>query len=160
MNISCLISSFEVAYQEALLANNENEVPVGACIVINNQIITSARNKIIQKKDPTAHAEIEAIKQACCIINNERLPNASLITTLEPCILCTGAIITARIENVFYLCNDTRYSSINQILSTNTFNHKPKVIQCTYPNIPYEFLLKHFFHQKRKKLLSTNLNIH
>jgi len=111
--------------KEAALAG---EVPVGAVVVYENVIIGRGYNRPIQYSDPTAHAEIIAIREAALHVSNYRLTNASLYTTLEPCAMCAGAIVHARINHVFYGARDPRAGSVEsaiQIFDCPTLNHRP-----------------------------------
>ena len=89
------------ALEEAKKSLSKNEVPVGAVIVFDGEIIGRGHNQPILKKDPTSHAEIEAIRNASEAIKNYRLKGADLYVTLEPCAMCLGAIVHARISNIF-----------------------------------------------------------
>ena len=141
--------AFFVAYEEAIKAKKNNEVPVGACIVFNEEIISSAHNCIKQKSDPTAHAELEAIRLASQKLNNERLVGTKLFSTLEPCSLCSGGIILARIEEVHFLSFEKRIPAFRQILTLQHHNHIPKWKQHTIDNFPASTLLRNFFKEKR-----------
>ena len=84
----------QFAYEQAAIAASKEEIPVGAVIVSQNQIIGAGYNAPISLSDPTAHAEVQALRQACLDLNNYRLPeNSVLYVTLEPCVMCMGAII-------------------------------------------------------------------
>src|SRR5688572_29675093 len=92
------------AIKQAKIALEMNEVPVGAVIIdsVTNQIIAKTHNKNISQIDPTAHAEILALKEACLVKNSHRLDNCDLYVTVEPCPMCAGAISLARIRRVYY----------------------------------------------------------
>ena len=94
------------AIQESKSVLEEGEVPVGAVIVKGNMIIGKAGNQVEKLKDPTAHAEILSITQACTYLNDWRLDGCRLYVTKEPCIMCAGAIRNARIKNVFFGLRD------------------------------------------------------
>ena len=149
INLLLLRNAFEVAYSEALISYEENEVPVGACLIVNNKIITSSRNQIKQKKDPIAHAEIQVIRNACNILNNERLTNSILVTTLEPCILCSGAILLSRIKHVFFLSYDNKYPAMKDVINLGKHNHTCGITHCNYNDLNYISLLQDFFRNKR-----------
>src|SRR5215204_6441575 len=93
-------------------AEAKGEVPVGAILVYENEIIGSGHNQPISSNDPTAHAEIMALRSAASKINNYRLVNTSLYVTLEPCIMCAGGLVHARIKNLFFGAKDPRAGSI------------------------------------------------
>ena len=92
----------QLAILEANIAKDKGEVPVCSILVQNNQIISKAHNCQISKNDPTAHAEIEVLRKAGEKLNNYRLPQTTLYVTLEPCAMCLGAMIHARIERVVF----------------------------------------------------------
>ena len=92
----------QVALQQANKAAKRDEVPVGAVIVYNGKIIAKAYNKREHRHDATAHAEILAIKKACRKLKNFRLAECDMYVTLEPCVMCMGAILNARIKNLYY----------------------------------------------------------
>lgn len=96
------------AIELAELAAHREEVPVGAIIVIHEKIIGQGFNQTRSKHDPSAHAEIEAIRQACQHMENERLPGATLYVTLEPCVMCMGALLHARIDRLVFGTRDFR----------------------------------------------------
>ncbi len=96
------------ALQLAYLANDQDEVPVGAVLVVNDRVIGQAYNQVRHKHDPSAHAEIEAIRQGCLHLKNERLPGATLYVTLEPCLMCLGVMLQARISRLVFGTRDFR----------------------------------------------------
>ena len=113
-----------IALEEAINANNENEVPVGSIIVKNNKIIGRGHNQPISKNDPTAHAEIQAIRNAAKNENNYRLVDSTLYVTLEPCTMCIGAIAHARIKKVVFGASDTKSGAYESNLNFNLKNMK------------------------------------
>jgi tRNA(adenine34) deaminase len=102
-----------LAYQEALKAMDEGEVPVGAVIVRDNQIIGRGYNRIEQLSDATAHAEIIAISAASNNSASWRLNGCTIYVTLEPCVMCLGAIMQSRIETIIYGASDPRFGAID-----------------------------------------------
>ncbi len=96
------------AVAQARLAARRGEVPVGAVIVRDGMIVARGRNEIIARRDPTAHAEVLAIRAAAARLRNERLPGCTLYTTLEPCPMCAGAIIHARLDTVVFGARDPK----------------------------------------------------
>jgi tRNA(adenine34) deaminase len=140
-----------LALQEAEQAMAEDEVPVGAVIVHEERIIASAHNQREQLRDPTAHAEMIAITQAAESMGDWRLQNCTLYVTLEPCPMCAGAIVQARIPVVVYGATDPKagaVASLYQVLNDDRLNHKSQVI----PGVLYEQcgeILMRFFQQKR-----------
>jgi tRNA(adenine34) deaminase len=116
---------------EAQSAASESEVPVGAVIVHNNQIIASAHNQREQLKDPTAHAEMIAITQATEHFTSWRLENCTLYVTLEPCPMCAGAILQARINTLVYGTDDPKSGAVRSLfnlLNDNRLNHRCNII--------------------------------
>ena len=117
----------QIALREAHLAMKKNEVPVGAIITQKNQIIAKAHNQPILKNDPTAHAEILALRKASEKLQNYRLPETTLYVTLEPCTMCFGAIIHARINRLVFGSKDSKSgvcgSSVD-LTSKAFLNHK------------------------------------
>ena len=120
----------KIALIEAKLAMDENEVPVGAILVHENNLIAQAHNQPIKNNDPTAHAEIEVLRKAGEKLQNYRLAKTTLYVTLEPCAMCLGAMIHARIERVVFGASDPKSgvcgSSID-ITSGSFFNHQISV---------------------------------
>ncbi len=128
-----------------------NEVPIGAVLVKDDQIIATAHNQKESVNDPTAHAEIIAIRKACSLLDNWRLENTILYVTLEPCPMCATAIINSRISTVCFGSADLLYGALGSVIDMRTiFNSNLKVIagikekECTQ-------LLKNFFNLKRIK---------
>jgi tRNA(adenine34) deaminase len=120
----------KVAISEALLAMDENEVPVGAILVQENNLITQAHNQPIKNNDPTAHAEIEVLRIAGKKLQNYRLAKTTLYVTLEPCAMCLGAMIHARIERVVFGASDPKSGvcgSTIDLSSESIFNHQISV---------------------------------
>ena len=118
-------AALELAKQSAA----EGEVPVGCVIVRNGQIVGRGRNRREKNKSALSHAEIEAIDQACRNLGGWRLWECTLYVTLEPCPMCAGAIINARIPRVVYGASDTKFGACNSVCSlfSMSFNHHPKV---------------------------------
>ena len=120
----------KVAISEALLAMDENEVPVGAILVQENNLIAQAHNQPIKNNDPTAHAEIEVLRKAGEKLQNYRLAKTTLYVTLEPCAMCLGAMIHARIERVVFGASDPKSGvcgSTIDLSSESIFNHQISV---------------------------------
>ena len=140
------------ALKEAELAKLEDEVPIGCVIVKDNQIIARAHNQREITNNPLGHAETLAIKKASEVLNDWQLVNCDLYVTIEPCIMCGGAIIQSRIRKVIYGAPDLKGgafgSSIN-ILDAQNINHRPEIVkgileeECTK-------IIKDYFKSKRK----------
>jgi len=141
----------QVALAQARLAYERGEVPVGAVIVHADQILAKAHNCPIRKKDPTAHAEVEAIRKACRKFGNYRLSDATLYTTLEPCIMCVGAILQARIKRVVYGTDDPKNGaavSLYRMFDDKRFNHPVEIAGGVRKEACAE-ILRGFFQEKR-----------
>jgi len=134
-------------------AEQEGEVPVGAVLVLNDQIIGEGFNQPIATNDPTAHAEVMAIRNAGLTQQNYRFPDADLYVTLEPCMMCAGAIIHSRIRHVYYAAPEPRTgaagSCFNLLPSDKRSNH---FTDCTGGLLaePSIELIKFFFKSRRK----------
>lgn len=140
------------ALKEAIKAFDADEVPVGAIIVYKGKIIGRAHNQIKMLKDPTAHAEIIAITQAANFLQNERLVDCVMYSTLEPCSMCAGAMVLSRIESLVYAAKDPKtgaHDSAFRILNNKKLNHRIKVKKGILEN-EASSLMKEFFCGKRK----------
>jgi tRNA(adenine34) deaminase len=140
------------ALQEAEQALLEDEVPVGAVIVHNDRIIASAHNQREQLRDPTAHAEMIAITQAAESRGGWRLENCVLYATLEPCPMCSGAILQARIPLVVYGATDSKAGAVDSLfhlLDDVRLNHRAQVIRHVLAE-PCGEILTRFFEGKRR----------
>ena len=144
------------ALKQARRAFDLDEVPVGAVIVYKKKIIGRAHNQIKLLKDPTAHAEIIAITQAAAYLRNERLNTCDMYVTIEPCSMCAGAMVLARVRTLYYGAKDPKTGaagSIYNILNTSKSNHRIKI----EPGIMEDdarLLMKEFFRKKRKNARS------
>ncbi|MDR1958346.1 MAG: tRNA adenosine(34) deaminase TadA [Planctomycetaceae bacterium] len=141
-----------LALKEARTASDANEVPVGAVIVCENHLIASSHNQREELQDPTAHAEILAITQAAAEIGFWRLENTILYVTLEPCIMCAGAVLQARIPRVVFGASDPKGGAVHsmyQILTDSRLNHQCHVTGGILAE-PCGVLLSEFFRQQRK----------
>jgi len=149
------------ALQEAEKAFEDDEVPVGAVIVHKNRIIGRGYNQIEKLKDATAHAEMIAITAASNNLGNWRLNQCQMYVTLEPCIMCAGALLSSRISELYFATNDMKFGacgSIYNLVEDSKTNHKLKV----YTGIlgkESEDLLKSFFHRKRLVKKKENQDI-
>jgi tRNA(adenine34) deaminase len=139
------------AYAEAEKALKADEVPVGAIIVKDNQIIAKAHNQVETLNDPTAHAEMIAITSACDTLGEKRLEGCTLYVTLEPCPMCAGAMVHARIDTCVYAAKDPKAGacdSLYHLCEDPRLNHQVKVISGMLEE-KCSILLKHFFKNKR-----------
>lgn len=141
------------ALKLAKKAYENNEIPVGAVITLNGEIIASAHNTVEKEKDCTCHAEINAIKKACLYLDSKTLDGCEMYVSLEPCAMCAGAIINARIKRLYVGASEPKTGScISKVdlMKSGLFNHDVE----TYYGIGEEEsmeLMKNFFKSKRKK---------
>ena len=146
------IKYMEEALKEAELAKLEDEVPIGCVIVKDDQIIARAHNQRESTNNPLGHAETLAIKKASELLKDWQLVNCELYVTIEPCIMCAGAIIQSRISKVIYGAPDLKGgafgSSIN-VLDAQNINHRPEVIKGVLEKECTE-IIKNYFKSKRK----------
>ena len=140
-----------IALQEAVVGYKQNEVPIGAVLVQEGQILAKAHNAPIASNDPSAHAEMLAIRKACEKTGNYRLTGASLYVTLEPCLMCAGAILQARLARVIFGARDPKAGavvSLYSILNDNRLNHQADVSEGILQEECGE-ILSRFFKEKR-----------
>lgn len=118
-----------IAFKEALKAKKKDEVPVGAVIILDGKIIAKAHNKRESTKDATNHAEIICIKKACKKLKDFRLNNADLYVTMEPCLMCLGAILNARIKKVYFGASINKEGALTskEIIEKAELNHKCEI---------------------------------
>ena len=119
-----------MAIEQAWLAAQSGEVPVGAVLVKDGQVISKAFNKPIANHDPSAHAEMLALREAALVEENYRIPGSTLYVTLEPCAMCSGAILHARIDRVVYGASDPKTGaagSVLDIFASKQINHQTRV---------------------------------
>lgn len=146
-----LRSFMDLALDQARLAADRGEVPVGAVVVFGGQVVAQAGNRVRELRDPTAHAEVLAIREACRVAESERLIGHDLYVTLEPCPICAGAISAARIARLYYAASDPKSGGVAhgaRVFSHPQCHHVPEV----YDGIAAteaETLLKAFFTGKR-----------
>jgi len=141
----------QIAIKEAKFAEENGDVPIGAVVVYKNQIIGKAYNQREQLQDPTAHAEIIALTQAAAFIESWRLHGCTMYVTLEPCPMCAGALVLARIDRLVYGCDDPKTGAIKSlynIVNDERLNH---IINVTSGVLAEECsgLLQHFFRRRR-----------
>lgn len=149
----------KMAIEEAKKASDIGEVPIGAVIVKNGEIIARAHNLRESKKDPTAHAEYLAIQKASKFLNSWRLEECQLYVTLEPCVMCAGAIVMSRIPHVIYGAKDPKggcAGSLMDLLQEPRFNHRAQV-EIGVMEEACSQLLTEFFRniRKKKKIIQT-----
>jgi tRNA(adenine34) deaminase len=140
-----------LALEQARKAEEEGEVPVGAVLVKDGLLIAKAHNQPISTNDPTAHAEIQLLRAAGKKLKNYRLTGTSLYVTLEPCAMCLGAIMHARVEHVVFGAYDPKTGvcgSSENLIDANCFNHKIDLVSGVLENESKQ-LLKNFFNSRR-----------
>ena len=141
----------EKALEQAEIAKSINETPIGCVIVQENKIIATGYNRRESDQDTLAHAEIAAIKTACEKTGFWRLTECELYVTLEPCPMCAGAIINARIKRVIFGAHDKKSGAFGSVINLNDypFNHKPEIISGVLAD-KAGFILSGFFSDLRK----------
>ncbi len=135
----------------ARFAEAAEEAPVGAVVVVGGEIVGRGANGPIALNDPTAHAEILALRAAALHIGNYRLPKATLYCTLEPCVMCAGALVSARVDRLVFGARDLRFGGVRskfQIADSPVLNHSVEVVEGVLAVDCVE-LLKKFFEARR-----------
>lgn len=145
------IDFMRVALEEAAVAFSEEEVPVGAVLVLDNGVIVRAHNRREGLNDPTAHAEVLALREGARLAESWRLNGATLYVTKEPCVMCAGTMINARLGKLVYGCRDTKggaVDSLYNLLTDKRLNHQVKVVAGVLEE-ECAALLKSFFEKRR-----------
>jgi len=149
------MSGDELFMKEALAlarsAESRGEVPVGAVVVIDGQIRGQGFNSPIRLNDPTAHAEMLAIREAAAAIGNYRLEAATLYSTLEPCVMCAGALVAARVGRLVFGARDLRFGGVRskfRLADSEILNHRLEIVEGVLAAECLD-LVKRFFEQKR-----------
>jgi len=140
-----------LALQEAEAAFARGEVPVGAVVTCEGQVIAAAGNRTLEDRDPTAHAEILAIRAACDVLGSERLTGCDLHVTLEPCAMCAAAISFARIRRLYWGCGDPKGGAVEhgpRFFSQPTCHHAPEAYG-GFRESEASALLRRFFAERR-----------
>jgi len=141
----------KMAIEQAQIAEENGDVPIGAIIVYENQIIGKAYNQREQLRDPTAHAEIIALTQAAAFIESWRLHGCTMYVTLEPCPMCAGALVLARINRLVYGCDDPKTGAVKSLYNIVTDERLNHIINVTSGVLAEECssLLQQFFAKRR-----------
>jgi tRNA(adenine34) deaminase len=143
------------AIEAAREAENLGEVPIGACLVDKNgNLLAIAGNRTITDNDPTAHAEILVLRQAAARIGNYRLLNSTVYTTIEPCAMCAGALVNARVKRLVYGAKDERFGAVEthfRICDSQVLNHRIEIESGVLAE-ECRSLMQEFFREKREKL--------
>jgi tRNA(adenine34) deaminase len=141
----------DMALQEARLAAAGGEVPVGCIVVRGSEVVARAGNRTVTDRDPTAHAEIIAIRQAAAHLGSERLEDCDVYVTLEPCTMCAGAIAFARIRRLYYGAIDPKGGGVDsgvKFFASPSCHHRPEVYG-GLAEVEASALLKEFFRERR-----------
>jgi len=141
----------QIAIKEAKIAEENGDVPIGAIVVYQNQIIGRAYNQREQLQDPTAHAEIIALTQAAAFLESWRLHGCTMYVTLEPCTMCAGALVLARIDRLVYGCDDPKTGAVKSLYNIVTDERLNHIIDVTSGVLAEECsaLLQQFFQRRR-----------
>ena len=141
-----------LALREALRALDAGEVPVGAVVVSDRQVIGTGSNQPIRAGDPTAHAEIVALRDAAQTVDNYRLTGATVYVTVEPCLMCAGALIHARVKTLVYGTREPRtgaVASVMRVLDHPSLNHRVAIVEGVLAEESRE-LMQRFFQARRQ----------
>ena len=144
-------SFMEMALQEARLAGERGEVPIGCVLVRDGKVIARTGNRTLAERDPTAHAEMIAIRHAAHLLGSERLDDCDLYVTLEPCAMCAGAVSFARIRRLYYGAADPKGGAVDngvKFFASPSCHHRPEVCGGLAEEAAGD-LLKKFFKQRR-----------
>jgi len=148
------VEFMRAALDQALLAQSEGEVPVGAVVVFDGKIVGRGRNCNISQADPTAHAEMVALREAAKFLQNHRLNECSLFVTIEPCAMCAGALVHSRLRRLIYGAADAKAGAVNsviQVLNHPLFNHQMEVVSGVLEE-ECAALVQNFFRQRRSQM--------
>lgn len=140
-----------MALELAREAADADEAPVGAIVVAHGRVAGRGRNSPIALSDPTAHAEILALREASAALGNYRLPGATMYATLEPCVMCAGALVAARIERLVFGVRDLRFGGVRskfRIADSEVLNHRVEIVEGVL-GADCAQLLKSFFAERR-----------
>jgi tRNA(adenine34) deaminase len=146
-----MASFMDMALEEARAAGARGEVPVGCVIVRDGAVVARAGNRTLADRDPTAHAEIIAIRQAAASLGSERLDGCDLYVTLEPCAMCAGAVAFARVRRLYYGAADPKGGAVDngvKFFASPTCHHRPEVYG-GLAEAEASALLKEFFRERR-----------
>ncbi len=145
------LEAMQAALAEARVAAEAGEVPIGAVVVRDGAIIATGQNRVLRNLDPTAHAEIVALRAAAAVLGNYRLNCCTIYVTLEPCAMCAGAMIHARLDRLVFAAPDPKAGAAGSVLAVINhpqLNHQMQVEQGILSDESSE-LLRSFFHERR-----------
>jgi tRNA(adenine34) deaminase len=146
-----MASFMDTALEEARAAGERGEVPVGCVIVCAGEVLARSGNRTMTDRDPTAHAEIVAVRRAATLLASERLDDCDLYVTLEPCAMCAGAVAFARIRRLYYGAADPKGGAVDngvKFFTSPTCHHRPEVYG-GLAEAEASALLKEFFKERR-----------
>jgi tRNA(adenine34) deaminase len=146
-----MASFMDMALQDARAAGERGEVPIGCVIVRGGEVMARAGNRTLADRDPTAHAELIAIREAAASLGSERLDDCDLYVTLEPCAMCAGAIAFARIRRLYYGAADPKGGAVDngvKFFASPTCHHRPEIYG-GLAEAEAALLLKSFFKERR-----------
>jgi tRNA(adenine34) deaminase len=145
------VDFMQAALAEARLAAEAGEVPIGAVVVSGGAIVARGQNRVLRDLDPTAHAEIVALRAAAAALNNYRLNGCTLYVTLEPCAMCAGAMIHARLDRLVFAASDPKAGAAGSVLSVLNHPQLNHQMQVQYGTLAEESaeLLRNFFRERR-----------
>ena len=146
-----MASFMDLALEEARTAGRRGEVPVGCVVVRYGKVVASAGNRTLADRDPTAHAEIVAVRSAAMALGSERLADCDLYVTLEPCAMCAGAVAFARIRRLYYGAPDPKGGAVDngvKFFASPSCHHRPEVYG-GMAEAEASVLLKEFFRERR-----------
>ena len=157
MNAAAHLESDAQWMRQAVIAAHEarerGEVPIGTCIVADGEILAVAGNRTITDQDPTAHAEIVALREAARKVGNYRITNAVVYSTIEPCVMCAGALIQARVKRLVYGARDERAGAVESrfgVCDTDFLNHRIEVTSGVLERECRQ-IMQEFFQERRKR---------
>ncbi len=139
------------ALELAREAERANEVPVGAVVVVDGKVIGRGRNAPVELHDPSAHAEMAALREAALAVGNYRLERATLYSTLEPCVMCAGALVAARVERLVFGARDLRFGGVRskfRVADSELLNHRVEIVEGVMGAECAE-LMQRFFSRRR-----------
>ncbi|HEV8254002.1 MAG TPA: tRNA adenosine(34) deaminase TadA [Vicinamibacteria bacterium] len=140
----------EQALEQARAAERAGEVPIGAVVAAEERILAAAFNQPIRAGDPTAHAEVLALREAAKVLGNYRLPGATVYVTVEPCLMCAGALVNARVARVVYGVAEPKWGALRSLLRLDALplNHRFEVVEGLLAEECRQLLVE-FFRSKR-----------
>src|SRR5688572_17375359 len=147
------LKPMRIALDAARAAAELGEVPIGACLLdVDGQLIASASNRTITDNDPTAHAEVLVLRQAASALGNYRLTDTTVYTTIEPCVMCAGALVNARIKRLVFGAHDERFGAVEtlyRLCDSDALNHRIEIVSGVLAD-ECRALMQDFFEERRR----------